>query len=254
MAQTCTDLVATYLTWLKAKITVAEFDSICEITTPFLDRHNDHMQIYVKKTDAGLLLTDDGYTISDLLLSGCDLKSQRRQELLRNILNGFGVRNEGDQLIIEARPYNFPQKKHALLQAMLAVNDMFLTATSMVTRLFSEDVERFLRLNEVRFTPSAQFMGRSGFVHTFHFVIPASRDRPERVMQAINKPNRENATTLIFAWTDTREVRPGDSTIYAVLNDTEKAISSDITGAFAQYDVNVLSWSQRENYAQELAA
>ncbi len=254
MAQTCTDLVAAYLAWLKAKITVAEFDGICEITTPFLDRHNDHMQIYVKKTDAGLLLTDDGYTISDLLLSGCDLKSQRRQELLRNILNGFGVRNEGDQLIVEARSYNFPQKKHALLQAMLAVNDMFLIATPTVTRLFSEDVEQFLRLNEVRFTPSVQFTGRSDFVHKFHFVILASRDRPERVIQAINKPNRENATALIFAWTDTRKVRPGDSIIYAVLNDTEKDISSDITGAFAQYDMNALSWSRREIYAQELAA
>jgi hypothetical protein len=99
-----------------------------------------------------------------------------------------------------------------------------------------------------------QFTGRSDFVHKFHFVILASRDRPERVIQAINKPNRENATALIFAWTDTRKVRPGDSIIYAVLNDTEKDISSDITGAFAQYDMNALSWSRREIYAQELAA
>jgi len=35
-----------------------------EITTPFLDNHNDHIQIYIKKSDSRLILTDNGQTIT----------------------------------------------------------------------------------------------------------------------------------------------------------------------------------------------
>ena len=51
MSKECSKLVAAYLAWLKAKITVREINGVCEITSPFVDRHNDRLQIYVKKKD-----------------------------------------------------------------------------------------------------------------------------------------------------------------------------------------------------------
>lgn len=59
MDTTYEKLVSSYLAWLKSKIIVKEIDGIAEITTPFLDRHNDHLQFYVKKTNEGFILTDD---------------------------------------------------------------------------------------------------------------------------------------------------------------------------------------------------
>jgi hypothetical protein len=41
---------------------------------------------------------------------------------------------------VHASPDNFPSRKHSLVQAMLAVNDMFYLAVPMVTSLFYEDV------------------------------------------------------------------------------------------------------------------
>jgi hypothetical protein len=54
-----------------------------------------------------LILTDDGYTIRDLELSGFDIGTEKRIRLLRSILNGFGVRLQGDEIIVEAKTENF---------------------------------------------------------------------------------------------------------------------------------------------------
>jgi len=254
MIKDCQDLVNAYIEWLRERIKVEDIKGVCEITTPFLDRHNDHLQIYVKKSDGGLVLTDDGYTISDLRLSGCEFTTEKRRQMLHSILNGFGIRLIEDELIVEARPDNFPQKKHNLIQAILSVNDLFVMAAPMVAGIFREDVERYLRLNEIRFTPSVNFTGRSGFIHFFDFVIPASKAKPERILRAVNRPNRQNVTSLIFSWTDTKEVRAPDSTAYGVLNDLEQPINPDLISALKQYNITPLPWSKRDEYVKELAA
>ncbi|MGR3311392.1 MAG: DUF1828 domain-containing protein [Candidatus Brocadiales bacterium] len=249
----CYDLIIAYTDWLRQKITAQDINGVCEITTPFLDRHNDCLQIYVKQSDEGLVLTDDGYIITDLQLSGYEFTSEERKQLLHSILNGFGVRIQGEELIVEAQVHNFPQKKHNLLQAMLAVNDLFVLATPMVARLFKEDVERFLKAHEIRFTPSVKFTGRSGYDHLFDFAIPASRAKPERILRVINHPDRQSALNLAFAWGETKKERSPDSTAYGILNDTDKAITPDVITALQQYSVKPIAWSRREKYVDELA-
>jgi hypothetical protein len=96
-----------------------------EITTPFLDRHNDYIQIYVRSTGGIYELSDDGHTINDLEASGCNLETDKRQELLRLTLNGFNVDVKNGQLQTKATAYNFSFRKHAMVQAILAVNDLF---------------------------------------------------------------------------------------------------------------------------------
>lgn len=252
MIKDCQDLVNNYIEWLREKITIENIKGVCEITTPFLDRHNDHLQIYIKKSDSGFILTDDTYTITDLKLSGCEFTTEKRRQILHSILNGFGVRIKGDELFIETRADNFPQKKHNLIQAILSINDLFVMAAPMVSNIFREDVERYLHLNEIRFTPSVNFTGKSGFIHFFDFVIPASKVKPERILKAINHPNRQNITSLIFSWTDTKEIRAPDSTPFGVLNDTEIPVKLSLTSALKQYGVKSLPWSLRDKYVTEL--
>jgi hypothetical protein len=250
----CQNLVNAYMKWLKDGITIKDINGICEITTPFLDRHNDHLQIYIKKSNDRFILTDDGYTIADLQLSGCEFTSEKRRRALHSILNGFGVSIGGDELFVEARDNDLPQKKHNLIQAMLSINDLFVMATPIVAGLFREDVERYLRFNEIRFTPSVSFTGKSKLVHLFDFVIPASKTKPERIMKAINRPSKQNIMSLIFSWTDTRETRASDSVACGVLNDSEQPVKQSLISALEQYDIKTLTWSQRDRYTNELAA
>src|ERR1700722_6015187 len=87
-------LLSDYRAWLKDKTNLRELNGAwVEITTPYLDRHNDALQIYVRKDDAdNYILTDDSYTILDLEASGCKLDTDKRKTTLRMTLNGFGVR------------------------------------------------------------------------------------------------------------------------------------------------------------------
>jgi hypothetical protein len=64
-------LLNDYQVWLKDRTVLRQIDDWVEITTPYLDRHNDYVQIYAKKTNGGFTLTDDGYTIDDLEQGGC---------------------------------------------------------------------------------------------------------------------------------------------------------------------------------------
>jgi hypothetical protein len=95
-----------------------------------------------------------------------------------------------------------------------------------------------------RYTPKVKFTGTSGYDHVFDFVIPKSRHQPERVVQAINKPTRHAAQSLILEWTDTRQVRPPDSKAYAVLNDVEP-VSGDMIEALQAYEIRTVLWQAR---------
>ena len=243
-----------YHNWLSDKTFLRTIEDWVEITTPFLDRHNDHMQIYAKLSDGGFILTDDGYTIDDLELGGCKLNTPKRQDLLQITLNGFGVNRKDNALQVNATLRNFALQKHNLLQAMLAVNDLFYLAQSFTTSLFFEDVVAWLELSEIRSFPNVKLTGKSGYDHLYDFVIPKSNTHPERVLLSITNPNRANASTAVFAWIDTREARAGESRAFAILNDQERPVSVSVLDAFRNHDVHPVPWSEREKVREELVA
>ncbi len=249
-------LLNNYRAWLKEKTTLREANGEwVEITTPYLDRHNDALQIYVRSENGGYVLTDDSYTIHDLEASGCNLETGKRQDLLKMTLNGFGVKLlPSEALEVHATPENFPLRKHSLIQAMLAVNDLFYLAKPMVENLFFEDVVAWLDSSEIRYTPKVKFTGTSSYDHLFDFVIPKSRRQPERIVQAITRPTRETALSFINAWTDTRQVRPPESKAYAVLNDIEQPVSANVLDALRNYRIEPVPWHDRALVAAELAA
>jgi hypothetical protein len=247
-------LLDDYIIWLKDKTLIRQVNNWIEITTPYIDRHNDYVQIYSKKQNNDYILTDDGYVIDDLMQSGCDLESKKRKDLLQLTLNGFGVKLEDNNLLVRATSENFALRKHNLIQAMLAVNDLFYLAVPMVKSLFLEDVTAWLELNDIRYTPRVKFTGKSGYDHLYDFVIPASKKKPERILKVINRPNRNTAETAAFSWLDTKEVRPPHSKAFTILNDIENIPSESVIDALRTYDINPILWSERENVKEELAA
>lgn len=248
-------LVDGYRAWLKDRTTVrlVHTDWV-EITTPFLDRHNDYLQIYARSENGGFRLTDDGNTLRDLEASGCALDTPKRKSILATTLNGFGVEEVNGALRTLATPANFSFRKHALLQAILAINDMFYLSSANVKSLFKEDVEKWLDEQDIRFVPNVQFTGKSGYQHYFDFAIPASKKAPERIIRAISNPNKDAALNFIQAWIDTQEQRPQDSIAVAILNDNTRPIAEPVIAALRQYDVLPVRWTYRQEHQARLAA
>jgi len=250
----CQLVINEYLKWIKDNtvIKAVEEGKICSISTPFLDRHNDHLDIYLIKNDGTLKLTDNGYTIADLKMSGFEVNTPKRESILRTALNGFGVKmNVNDELYVEATQFNVGQKKHYLLQAILAVNDMFNLAQETVHSLFKEDIELYFRSNDIFFSKDIKLTGKSGFDHNIDFLIPASRNKQERLIKAVNSPKKDSILSSIMAFNDINQTRETQTKNFVVYNDYEKLVSNDIIGALDNYGVKHIPWSKKEQCLPE---
>ena len=56
---------------------------------------------------------------------------------------------------------------------------------------------------------------------------------------------------ILFAWNDTKPSRKHDSQLVVILND-QNTVAKGVEDAFANYDVKVIRWSER-NDAKNLA-
>lgn len=253
MAETqCRGLIDEYLHWLKEGFQARDFDGGCIISTPFLDRHNDAIELFVERRNNQMWLTDDDYTLSDLRASGMEFSTDKRRGLLETMLNGFGVRLEQGELCVAASPQDFPQKKHRLIQTILAVNDMFVMAEPHVLQLFKEDVAAFLNDNGIAYLADFELSGKSGYDHKFDFGLPKTRTKPERVMQAVNHLTKDLSTSLAFAVGDVVASRPDPLGAFAILNDELHPPNEDHLQAMRAYDIAPLYWTQRERILESL--
>ncbi len=242
----CQKLIESYIQWLREGVSVKQTGEYCEITTPFLDRHNDAIQLFVEGQNGNLRISDDGYTLSDLRSTGFELSTAKRNALLINILNGFGVKCDDDELYVNATVKEFAQKKHNLVQAILAIGDLFALAEPHVLSLFKEDVRNFLQEHNVHFFHDFKLTGKSGFDHKFDFALPKTRSKPERVLEAINVLSKDQAASLAWSVTDVKLVREEPLDVLVFVNDVLNPPSSDCVAALRAYDVEPFFWSKRD--------
>ncbi len=250
-----TELKEQYKKWLQEEISIKQIDKYFEITSPFIDRYNDYLQVYAKlEKENKIVLTDDSYIIHNLQMSGIDIAgSSKRKQLLENFLNKYHVSLEGDALVIRTGVEDFPQKLFFLMQAMLNVDDMFMLSQNKVASIFVEDVTDFLDKKEVFYSKDVSFIGKSGFVYSYEYLLQRTKERPERLCKVINHPNKQNFQNTIFMWNDTKETRGNDSQLIVFLNDENKMDASILEG-FKNYYVDVILWSEREKHVNMLRA
>lgn len=252
----CQQIINDYLKWIKDNTVVRTIEEgkLCSISTPFLDRHNDHLDIYLIKSNGSIKLSDNGYTIADLKMSGFSINTPKRESILKTVLNGFGVKMNGDnELFIEATAHNIGQKKHYFLQAILSVNDMFNLAEETVYSLFKEDVESYFRNNDIFFSKDIKISGKSGFDHNIDFLINATKNKPERLIKTINTPKKDSILSSIMAFSDISQIRETSTKNFVVYNDIEKGVQKDVISALDNYEINHIPWSQKEKCLEKFS-
>ncbi|MEK0420468.1 MAG: hypothetical protein RLZZ161_319 [Bacteroidota bacterium] len=252
----CQTIISSYLQWIKDNTVVKTLEEgkACSISTPFLDRHNDHLDIYLFKDNNQIKLTDNGDTINDLRMSGFEINTDKRKIILETTLNGFGVQmGRDDELFVDANLKNIGQKKHYLLQAILAVNDMFNLSQSMVSSLFKEDVEAYFRANDILFNKDVKLTGKSGYDYNIDFLIPASKSQPERLIKTINQAAKDTVLSAIMALHDIEQMRGSNTGRFVIYNDTDKAASAESLVALNNYGVQPIAWSEKQLCLEKFA-
>lgn len=247
-------LMNNYLSWLKNKTVLKQLnDEWIEMETPYLDRHNDCLSIYLRRCENNFELTDGGYIISDLKMSGCSLDKGQRHSILLQTLNAFGIKlNKDEVLTTYASLEDFPVKKHNLIQAMITINDLFFTSSAHIEKLFLEYVRDWLEQNDVRYSENIKIGGKTGFDQVFNFIIPKSKKFPERFIQAINTPKKENVQSVLFRWEDIKSERE-NAILYVILNDTNNKLPDNLIVALRNYGLRSIPWTCMNDFIEDLA-
>lgn len=250
------DHVENYLKWLKDNMTETEITpNLIEVTTPFLDRHNDYTQIYLEKIENNQYkVTDLGYTVNDLLLSGFELTTEKRKALFRNVLARLGLKYNDDktEIYLTSSLGNLPAAQHSVMQGMLDINDLFYTNSANVKSMFYEDVKSFLDINEIYYTRNINIRGVSGLEHTFDYSLQKNKNNPTRFVRVLNEPNRGNIERFIFSWDDVLPQRDPDDKFIVILNDIVH-FNKNLVDSFDKYKIIPFMWSKREEKKELLA-
>lgn len=246
-----------YIGWLQENIDQYRIsDNVFRLTLPFLDRHNDHIEVYITKNNNDYTISDDAFTINDLQLSGVNLfSSERRKTIFNQIIKSHGVSLTSDNaLYVTAKRSELPLKKHLLIQCIQKISDLFYLSKPNVKSLFLEDVQTFLDNNDIRYISEVSFIGKSKLPSNYDFAIPKSKKSPERIIKVVNSLTIEYAKSIMFTWNDISDVRTDNADLYTFIQDTDKKVSNDAITAFNEYGINPILWSARESYKEILAA
>jgi len=253
MSAIITDFITTYTDWIKQNSAQRIVNGFTEVTTPFLDQHNDMIQFYVQRSGNEFFFTDDGYTLGDLEMSGFSL-TPKRKEMIQSIAHMLNVEIKDNAIIVSTtNPSKVAEKEHIMVQAIMKISDMFYLASPKVHGLFMDDVKTFFYNSDIRFTPSLMFSGKSGLPQRFDFVIPASKKRPERMITTINQPSQQSVQSAIFSWDDVKSIRKEDSEGYLILNDKTRKNASLVEAAQSR-GMKAFWWSERERYLDQLVS
>ena len=240
-------MIDEYTAWLKKEITYANFGEYTELTTPYLDRFNDHLQIYAKQNpDGTITLTDDGYIIGNLISSGMVFKKgAKRHKMLIRVAAKFNVNIEGEEIVTIATVHNFPQKKHMMVQAMLAIDDLFIASPESIKDLFLEDIETYFNANGIFYSLDFSLLGKTGTYYTYDFHLQRTKEKPERFCRGFNKLNLSKRDMTLFNWMDTQEKR-GDSSELIIIYNDDNSVSDDVLTGFFNYGIKTVPFSKRQ--------
>lgn len=232
-----------YIDFLRKGIKYRSLEIGYEITTPFLNPSNDHLQIYIQELhDDEIILSDGGDTLS-YLSEVADLNNSRKT-VIQNTVRSYGVIvTSSEELTIRANPKNFAKMEHSLIQAMLKVYDLNFSSNKRAN-VFVGEVAKFFTRNEIPFSTNIIKVGKTGCNQKYDFLLNAYKKFPERYCDAIS-PSLPSAFNAIFSWTDIVEERAPSSRFYVFINDTEKC-GTDILNAFNQYEIDTILKSEME--------
>jgi len=246
-----TELIDEFYGFLRQK-TVLSYDEKTDwtqISTPFLGVFNDSIDIFAKRDNGKIILSDDGETLHNLELCGVSIsRSAKRKEFLNSIMRNYGVTlTPGGEMIVETDDKNFPQKKLNLLSAISEANDLYVLSKHSVESVFKEEVQSYLDEQRIIYTPHFISKGSTGLEFTFDFQI--AYYHTEIVIKAFNSVNKLNLPHFLFTWGDVQQVRErqsGKKVIgLAILNDSEHEIKAEYMDALSSKNTEHILWSAR---------
>jgi hypothetical protein len=243
------NLVESYLAWLKENIKSKDIENGYHFTLPFLDNHNDHIEIYaIKTSQSEITLTDGGYIINDLEMCGVSFTSPARKNILEQILLSYGVKldSSDSSIYIKTDIQNLPKKKHSLVQCILAVSDLYVLAKESVQNFFFDDVMAKFKENSVPASPKVTINGKSGYPNNIDILVPTGVG--EILIKTISNPKKDRVTSTLFAYNDIRQTGREIKEGIIIYDDREFELKKDDEIAAKNYQTKFIPFQKIKEY------
>ncbi len=254
------DIAKEYSHWLKDRITIIKNGSETVLSTPFLDPFNDGIRIYVDKQQNEFILHDNGDSLENLSCHGIEIEnSNRRKKLIQRAIAGCAVSYNNGRLEIKATPVNLAQRVHFLLNAILRLNDLWMSKVPHSGIDFAEIVQEYFDQQNALYIKDAAIPGKT-VEHPIDFIIPLQRQR-ERFIKLMGSPTLTTAKIISFTWFDLMNARPNAEKV-VLLNDVRSPYDESSEKEFRQvseqtmtilhgYSDRIYKWSERSNQGFE---
>jgi hypothetical protein len=104
-----------YFVWLRENSSVKKLSTgWFELSTPYLDRHNDYIDVYAKQEKGIITITDAGGTLGF---------ENYNKEQIDKILTTYSVlENNAKAFYVKCNEGDFVQKLHNLISAIIEIN------------------------------------------------------------------------------------------------------------------------------------
>jgi len=247
------NLVDNYLLWLKENIKSKDINNGYHFSLPFLDNHNDHIEIYIiKNSDFEFTLTDGGYIINDLEISGVSFNTPTRKILLERILLSYGVKlDETDNSIyIRSDLKNLAKKKHILVQCILAISDLYILAKESIQNFFFDDVYDKFKEKNILVTTKITINGKSGYPNNIDILLPTKLG--EILIKTISNPRKDRITSILFSYNDIKQTGRDVKEGLIVYDDRQFELKKEDEIAVKTYQTKLLGLNELSNYIDSL--
>jgi Domain of unknown function DUF1828/Domain of unknown function DUF1829 len=214
-------------------------------STPYLDSYNDYIELIAYKKWDKIIMSDDWWTIANLNMKWVELSTGKRATIFNQIINWLWVSvSQNNELFIETDISRIWQKKHSLMQAILAVWDMYVLSKQNVISLFKEEVESYFTSNDLYPSKDMKITWKTWYDHMIDFIFNPTKDRNESLIKVINKPKKDSVMSALFSFNDIKHNKP-NSDFFVFLNDINEEPSQEVMHALTQYDVKTKLRSQK---------
>lgn len=119
------DIRTRYLSWIDDMVRVERHATgWCELSLPFVGRHNDLIGVYIREEHDDLIVSDLGETLVEMSHVGWDPNSESNKTQLAGVLERFDVSLNDGRLEVRGSEEALPWLVQRLGQAILAIEGL----------------------------------------------------------------------------------------------------------------------------------
>lgn len=253
MNLSCREAVEGYLTNLQRGFTCVPIENRLRIITPYLYPDNDLIEIFVEELPSGQVrVTDLTETLRHLHGRGFDVfESSKRKFMVETIASRTGVELIQGQLAKTGEIGQVGELIFDVIVAARGVSDLIYTSKSYEPATFVEEVEEFLRSNQIPVEPKIRLVGVSGKAYIIDLKITIG---PPRFLHALSPIAAAGLKPKIDA-----TVRMWFDINHDLTPERKLTVLNDVDFQWKPYDLSILKrlstvkyWTHKEDLLETI--